>query len=168
MILRPPALYGPRDHAFLPLFRLAQAGWTFRIGKSVEGLSLVDGRDAASATIHLLETPGVGGPYFVDDGHGYSWSEVVAALSEACGRRVRTVRLSLGILRMIARLLGSGRTEKLPLLQKDRLVDLTAPGWVCSGRKLRQETDFRPQHDLKHGFAEALTFYQRNGWLHAS
>ena len=46
-VLRPPALYGPRDRDFLPLLKMARAGWTVRLGRSMGGLSLVDGRDAA-------------------------------------------------------------------------------------------------------------------------
>ncbi|MFH1843273.1 MAG: NAD-dependent epimerase/dehydratase family protein [bacterium] len=168
VILRPPALYGPRDSAFLPLFKLARAGWTVKIGHTMAGLSLVDGRDAAAAAVTLLETTSATGPFFVDDGFIHTWADMTAALALAFRRRVRTVTIPWGLLGFLARLVGSQRAQRLPVLHPDRMRDVAAPGWVCSGAKLRQETDWLPQRDLNTGFRETLEFYVRNGWLHAS
>lgn len=168
VILRPPALYGPRDSAFLPLFKLARAGWLPRVGSQLRALSLVDGRDAAAAVLSLLESERAAGPYFVDDGHVYGWADLAAALAFAWRRRVRTVTIPVGLLRVAARLVGKQRARGLPLLHPDRLRDVTVPGWVCSGDKLRRDTDFRTGRDLRQGFQQTLVFYTSNGWLHAT
>jgi len=167
VILRPPALYGPRDNAFLPLFKLARAGWTVQIGHTMAGLSLVDGRDAAAAAVTLLETKSTTGPFFVDDGHIHSWANLTAALALAFRRRIRTVTIPLGLLGLLAKLVGSRRAQKLPMLHPDRMRDAAAPGWVCSGAKLRQETGFQARYDLNSGFRETLEFYVLNGWMNA-
>ncbi len=165
VILRPPALYGPRDRAFLPLFRLAQAGWTARFGRTLQSLSLVDGRDAARGIVALLETESTSGPYFIDDGHVYGWTDVATALGRACRRRVRTLTLPTGLLRLAARLVGSRLAERTTLLNAGRMADITVPGWVCCGEKLRHETGFTPQWNLESGFRETMEYYLRNGWL---
>jgi len=165
VILRPPALYGPRDKAFLPLFRLAQKGWTVRLGHRMEGLSLVDGRDAARAVIALLETESATGAFFVDDGFAYDWSHVASALSQACHRRIKTIIVPTLVLRATAWLVGPRRAERSTLLNRDRLADISVPGWVCSGEKLRRETGFTPQWELARGFAETLADYLKKGWL---
>jgi nucleoside-diphosphate-sugar epimerase len=165
VILRPPALYGPRDRAFLPLFRLAQKGWTARLGHRMEGLSLVDGRDAARAVVALLETESATGVYFVDDGFAYDWSAVAAALSHACHKKIRTIVVPTWVLRVGAWLVGPHQAERSTLLNRDRLTDISVPGWVCSGEKLRRETGFEPRWDLAGGFAETLADYREKGWL---
>lgn len=156
-ILRPPGLYGPRDRDFVPLFRAARLGWTVRVGRKLEGLSLVDGRDAAAAAVALLECPEARGVFFVDDGHaGYDWAELAAALSGAVGRRVRVLPLPLGLLKMAAAVAGRGRAARSPVLNPDRRRDLDSPGWVCDGARLRQVTGFRAAFDLATGFQDTV------------
>jgi nucleoside-diphosphate-sugar epimerase len=164
-ILRPPALYGPHDRAFLPLFRLAMGGWMFRLGGRLSGFSLVDGRDAAAGVLALLESDQAKGPYFIDDGHAYAWPDIAAALGQACRRRIRTIKIPLGLLRTVARLMGPGRAAQAPLLHPDRLADLGADGWVCSGEKLRRETGFVARRGLEMGFQETLDYYRHHDWL---
>jgi nucleoside-diphosphate-sugar epimerase len=166
-VLRPPALYGPRDRAFLPLFRLAQRGWSLRLSGGPAALSLLDGRDAAGAVLALLETAAACGAYFVDDGRAYDLADLAAALALAFRRRNRPLPVPLSWLRGAAWLLGR-RAERLPLLHPDRLADLTVPGWVCSSARLRRDTGFRPQYDLRSGIAETLVFYRQNDWLPAT
>ncbi|MFO7608975.1 MAG: NAD-dependent epimerase/dehydratase family protein [Candidatus Krumholzibacteriia bacterium] len=160
-VLRPPALYGPRDREFLPLLRLAARGWTVRLG-SLEGLSLVDGRDAAAAAVALLATPAAEGVFFVDDGQrGYGFAALADALGQALGRRVRLATLPLWPLRLGTRLLPRASA----VLTSDRAHDLEQPGWVCDGRRLEAVTGFRPQRRAARGLTETVAFARQAGWL---
>lgn len=208
--LRPPALYGPRDHEFMPLLRAARAGWTARFGTALSGLSMVHGADAASAVAALLAEPAAVGAYFVDDATpdgttpngtspgsgppdsaatdgapttadyaplctdhrharqhawGYDFDEIRDALQHVMDRRIRRLNLSLGPLRLASRLLGHGPLARSPLLNPDRLADLSAPGWVCSGERLLRETRFRPRHDLFTGMRDTVDACLSLGWL---
>lgn len=164
-ILRPPALYGPRDAAFLPLFKLARWGWAPQLDGGPRALSLVHGRDAAAAAVALLETAAAAGPYFVEDGHAYDWRDLRAALASAFGRPVWPLRLSTGVPHLIARLLGPSRAERTRLFNSERLASLSAPGWVCRGDHLRAETGFCARYDLAAGFRDTLRWYREQGWL---
>ena len=165
-ILRPPSLYGPRDREFLPLIKLATHGWTGRLGSQMTGLSLVDGRDAATAAVALLETASAGGTFFVDDGRtGYDWSALAEALEKMAGRRIRTIRLPLVWLKILSFLAGQSRAARSPVLNRDRIQDLETDGWVCDGSRLAAATGFRAQRDAARGFAETLEFYREEGWL---
>jgi len=162
--LRPPGLYGPRDRAFLPLFKAGRLGLSARIGR-VRELSLTDGRDAARAAVLLAEDERARGPYFVDDGTPHAFADLTAALSRAFGRRILTLRLPVGLLRFTARLVGRARASTLPLLAEDRLRDVAVDGWVCSGEKIRSELGYAGARDITTGFAETLEFYRQEGWL---
>lgn len=163
-VLRPPALYGPRDVAFLPLFKAARLGLSARIGR-VKALSLVDGRDAARAAVMLAADDRASGTYFVDDGRAHTFADLVDALSRAVGRGIVTLPLPVGLLRFVARLVGGSRADALPLLAPDRLRDVDVDGWVCSGDRLRSELGFAGARPLEVGFAETLEFYRRESWL---
>jgi nucleoside-diphosphate-sugar epimerase len=165
-ILRPPSLYGPRDAEFLPLFRLARRGWTGRIGRRLTGLSLVHGRDAAEAAVALLETRSASGAYFVDDGRaGYDWNDLAEALGTMAGRKIRTFPVPLGLLKLAAFLVGRHRSNRSPVLNRDRIRDLEAAGWVCNGRRLVETTGFEARWDAAAGFTDTLDFYLKEKWL---
>lgn len=166
-ILRPPALYGPRDRAFLPLLRAARRGWTVRLGR-IAAVSLVDGRDAAAAAAHLLDDARATGPWFVDDGRAYTNADLAAALGRVCGRRVRSFLLPLWLLRTLAALIGGGRAARLPVLSTDRLIDAAQTGWVCDGARLRDELGFAGARGLEQGLRETLASYLAEGWLDAT
>ena len=165
-ILRPPSLYGPRDAEFLPLIRMATWGWTGRLGRRLEGLSLVHGRDAAAAAVALLETDTAVGAYFVDDGRtGYDWPALAEALAHMAGRRIRTLTVPLGGLKLLSYLAGGSRAARSPVLNRDRIRDLDVEGWVCDGRRLVAATGFRPRWDAARGLADTLAFYRKARWL---
>jgi nucleoside-diphosphate-sugar epimerase len=165
-ILRPPALYGPRDKDFLPLLKMAGAGWTARLGTRMTGLSLVDGRDAAAAAVALLFTPAAEGVFFVDDGaRGYDHAGLTAALAAAAGRPVRTLPVPLWPLRALSKVCGRLPAARLPVLNPDRVRDLSAVGWACDGRRLVAVTGFAPRFDAARGLTETMAFCRREGWL---
>jgi nucleoside-diphosphate-sugar epimerase len=177
--LRPPSLYGPRDREFGPLLRAAARGWTARFGDRMQGLSLVDGRDAATAAVALLEAPGATGVYHLDDGPGpdgprdpgrrwpwgYDWDELRTTLTHLFVRPVRRLRVPLGLLRLASRLAGERRRRSSPVLHPDRIRDLDTPGWVCTAARLRADTPWRPRFDLASGLRDTLDFYRRRGWM---
>lgn len=180
VVLRPPALYGPRDHAFLSLFRAGQAGWAVRLGDRMTGLSLVHGRDAAGAAIALLTHETARGVYFVDDGSappnaaapaprrhacGYELTEFTATLAALLRRRIRSVAIPVGLLQAASRLAGARLAARAPILSRDRIVDLSAPGWVCCGDRLSRDTGFACRFGLYAGLLDTLAFYRQNGWL---
>lgn len=173
-ILRPPSLYGPRDREFLPLYRAALHGWTLRLGGNLDGVSLVDGRDAAAAAVALLTTPNARGTYFVSDRNvGYDWDAIRSALARAAGRRLRRLDVPLGMVKAAAAVAGlwrgvlgnAVRSGGGPMLNADRMRDLSAPGWVCDGSRLTRDTGFVPARDAANGFAEAMAHARQIGWL---
>jgi len=96
---------------------------------------------------------------------GYDFDEIRAALQHVMDRRIRRLNVPLGPLRLASRLLGHGPLARSPLLNPDRLADLSAPGWVCSGERLLRKTRFRPRHDLFTGLRDTVDACLSLGWL---
>jgi nucleoside-diphosphate-sugar epimerase len=166
VVLRPPSLYGPRDAEFLPLFKAATKGITARMGRSMTGLSLVHGRDAASAAVALLECEQAAGTFFVDDGQrGYDWQELASVLASVTGKKIRTLPVPLWVLKFVSLMAGPIRSASSPVLNRDRIRDLETRGWVCDGALLRQTTGWSPEFNASTGFADTMKFFKEQGWL---
>lgn len=166
VILRPPGLYGPRDREFLPLFKAARLGISASIGRKMEGLSLVDGRDCATAAVTLLQCSQAEGTFFVDDGHcGYRWPEIAAAMGAALDRKVRHLTVPLGLIKFFSTIVGEKRATRSPVLNRDRILDLDTTGWVCDGSRLREATGFSANYPLREGFTETVLDLKEQGLL---
>ena len=93
--MRPPAVYGPGDRAFLVLFRLAARHGVFPLlGDGRQELSLVFARDLARALVAAANSPAtLGGTYHAAHAEVVSQRALGLALGRALARPVRFVRL---------------------------------------------------------------------------
>ncbi len=166
-ILRPPALYGPRDRAFVRLFAWARRGWTVRAVGGLREMSLLDGRDCAAAAVALVKTPTAHGVYFAADERRLNWHDLAEALRQATQRPVRALVAPVGVLRLLAGRGESGRraAARWSLLDPEVVARLAPAAWTCDGARLRQDTAWRPQRDLARGFRETWAFYLDAGWI---
>jgi nucleoside-diphosphate-sugar epimerase len=167
-VLRPAAVYGPRDVDFCPAFRAVSRGWKPLLGGGRAGLSLVFARDLARAVLACLD-PGQarGGTYHV--AHPVAWTQraFLARIAEALGVRARRLRLPRVALYPVC-LAGEVRarlTGSATMLNLQKIPELSAPGWVCSTRKARRELGFVAETELDDGIRATLDWYRRQGWL---
>ena len=167
VILRPPAVYGPRDAEFLRLFKAVKHHVQPRLGRT-QALSLVFVRDLAEAVVTCLNHPAAAGrTYFV------AAREVVTAQSMAeeiaAQMKVWTLPLPLpaGLLwpLCLGREVLSRVTGKPSVLSLQKFAELRAPGWVCDPTRLERETGCTCPTTLRAGAAQTLAWYQQHHWL---
>jgi nucleoside-diphosphate-sugar epimerase len=166
-ILRPPAVYGPRDTEFLALFKAVRSHLLPRpSGK--QALSLVFVRDLAEAAVACLEPPAaVGKTYFV------AGREVVTgrlmAQEIASTMKQWTVPLPVPVsvfwLVCLAHAVRSRLTGRPSLLNMQKFAELRAPGWVCDPSRFEKEIGYECRTTLRLGIAETLSWYRQNRWL---
>jgi dihydroflavonol-4-reductase len=167
-IVRPPAVYGPRDRAFLTLFRAARCGLVPLLGDGRQQLTLVHARDLARALVAAGTSPRtLGGVYHAGDERSLTQRELAHAVGDAVGRAVRPlplppwlVRPTLAATAVAARALG-----RAPFLDGDKCRELLAPGWVCSSAALLRDAGWRAEIALATGLAETAASYRELGWL---
>ncbi|MBA2565640.1 MAG: NAD-dependent epimerase/dehydratase family protein [Gemmatimonadetes bacterium] len=167
VIVRPPAVYGPRDSDVLAVFRLAARGFAVRLAPADQRLSLVHVRDVAHGLMDAAEHGAGEGVFYVSDGRIHAWSDVIAAIGAAVGRAVRALpvpRPAATALahasRLLARLTGSK-----PLLTPERVRDLGQRDWTCDDSRARRELGYRSAFELSAGMADTAAWYRANRWL---
>jgi len=167
-VVRPPAVYGPRDENFVSLFRPAhRRGLAPIVGSPAKQVTLVHVADLVECLwLAARADAAVGKAYFVGSGT-HAWSEVIVALEAALGRRLRRVRVPTLLVRA-AGWLGALRwavTGKPQLITPRKVRDLLQPRWTCSWAKAERELGYRPSVSLERGMRETAEWYVEHGWL---
>jgi nucleoside-diphosphate-sugar epimerase len=167
-IVRPPAVYGPRDQAFLTLFRTASRGVVPLLGDGRQEITLVHAADLAQALVAAATSGAtLGGTYHAGNPKPVTQRELAEAVGRAIGRTPRCptlpgplVRGLLGVAGAAARAVG-----RAPLLDGDKANELLAPGWACSSQALRRDAGWAAEIPLDEGLAETARAYREAGWL---
>ena len=166
--LRPPAVYGPRDEAFLPLFKAVKAHILPRFGGGRQTLSLVFAEDLAEAVATCLTHPAAAGKTFYVASGEVTTAHAMAR--EIAGQmKIRTLLLSLPTVALwplcCLQETLSWLTRRPNVLSRQKYAELRAPGWVCDPTRLRQEAGFVGGTTLKNGIAKTLAWYRQERWL---
>ena len=166
-ILRPPAVYGPRDRGFFTLFQAVKSHVLPLTSKS-QALSLVYVKDLAEAVATCLDHgPALGKTFFV------AGSQVVTgrAMAEEIARQMKqwTVPCPLPTYAFwpvcVFGELSAHLTGKANLLNLQKFAELRAPGWVCDPSLLKREIGFSCGTGLQDGVKETLAWYQQEKWI---
>ena len=167
VIVRPTAVYGPRDRDILAAFKLARRGLALRVGDEAQRLTMIHARDLAEALIGAAYAPRPAARYHVSDGSTYTWTDVIAAIGDAVGRRPRAIPIPRGVAMAAAagQMLESVVRRTKPLLTVDRIGELAAADWSCDTSRARAELGFAARISLLKGMHETAAWYRAEGWL---
>jgi nucleoside-diphosphate-sugar epimerase len=167
-ILRPAAVYGPRDTEFLAVFQQVKRRVMPLVSGTKRHLNLVYGPDVAAAVLcSLLHERGAGGTYHVAADPPCTDEELMGEI--AAQLRCRPVRLRIpqaGLyLASVIQEVLSLATGRPNMLSRQKLPELLAPGWVCSTEKIRRDLGFTAPTSLTEGVSRTLEWYRGEGWL---
>ncbi|MEQ5787261.1 NAD(P)-dependent oxidoreductase [Erythrobacter sp. NFXS35] len=166
-IIRPPAVYGPRDIDMLDLFRAAKRG---AVPLPPGGAtSIIHADDLADLLIALTENaaPTRKKIYEPDDGREGGWShkELAAAIGRSVGRpSVFAPHLPRAVLEVAAasdRLLRGDRAKLTP----DRVGYMCHPNWVSRSDRHVPPGYWQPRIAGDVGLKATAEWYRREGWL---
>jgi nucleoside-diphosphate-sugar epimerase len=167
VILRPPAVYGPRDVEFLRLFRAVKSHILPKPGVR-QALSLVFVRDLAKAVVTCLDHPAAAGKTYFVAAKEIVTTQIMAG-EIAAQMKVWTLPLPLPSAFLWAMCLTqelmSRLTGKANVLSLQKFAELRAPGWVCDPTLLERETGCACSTTLEEGVAETLAWYRQHHWL---
>jgi len=165
--IRPPAVYGPRDKAFLRLYRLLKRH-VMPVLRADERFTLVYAEDLARAAYLALTHPRASGEiYFVGEPESTDSVEMGECIRLALGTWAVTVRPPGFVLQtgaLVGELVGLA-TGSPPLLSREKLREITAGDWLCSSAKIRSQLGWTPQVGLEEGIARTAAWYREAGWI---
>ena len=168
-VIRPPMIYGPRDHEAFAFFQSVSMRFLPYLGDGKNTMSVVYASDAARACIQAIErdVPS-GSAYFIDDGKVYVWLDMLKDIERAVGKEA-LVRLSIPFpvvrgVAMFNEIVGK-ISNKAMMLTRDKLAELSAPHWVCDSSDTRRDLGWEPKVGWEEGTRLSAAWYRENGWM---
>lgn len=161
-IIRPPAVYGPRDTDFFLVFRAVQNRFFPDWGKSSYSLIYVE--DLVQGMIMAAEEEGAADKiYYLADSRIYTNDDILAAMSLAMGRKAFRLRLPRSILPAIAVLLK--KIRKKGIINPDKIQEIRYSNWICDPARARKDLGFYAETPLGEGFKKTADWYRKEKWL---
>lgn len=167
VILRPTAVYGPRDRDFLALFQWIQRGFNPSVGAHRQRLSMIYVKDLAVAAVGLLTLPEARPCYLASDLQAYEKEDLGEIIAGLMGKRVTRLSLPLGILRPVIGLseIAHRLFGRHPFLGREKLNEVSAANWLCDSSTLWDDLGIKPSYSLERGLKETWEWYKEKGWL---
>jgi nucleoside-diphosphate-sugar epimerase len=168
-ILRPGAIYGPRDNEILEAFRSIQRGLLPLVAGGLAKGVWIYATDCAEACIRAIEADVPSGRiYFVDDGCGPIELKRMLADAEAALGRSALVRASLPVPLLMAVARGLevfGRVTNRPVMLTREKANMLLQDWICDSSETQRDLGWRAQVPWSEGVKRAVAWYRENGWL---
>lgn len=164
-IVRPPAVYGPRDKDMFELFRSAKYGFVPIPPKGRTSIIHVD--DLAECLLALAPAgTATGATLEPDDSHegGYEHGELAKLIGKAVGKSVIAPNMPAPLLRLAAkgdRLLRGDKAKLTP----DRVGYMVHSDWVCRPERAVPTDIWTPRIPGPEGLAQTARWYEVEGWL---
>lgn len=167
-VIRPPAIFGPRDRQFWYFFRMVKRGFVPKFTKQSVLLSLAYVKNLVAGILLAAENPrAIGEIFFLADARPYTTSEVIEAMAQALQVQVKEIYIPRPVLYSLAFTLETlSKISGIPTrLNRDRVRDLTRNCWVVSIEKARQTLGYQPLIALEESISETARWYKQAGWL---
>jgi nucleoside-diphosphate-sugar epimerase len=168
VIIRPPAVFGPRDKDILEMFKWVSYGFKPIIGSSEKTLSLVYAPDLAKGIIQAtIDERTIGQTYNIADPIIFTFSSLIDYIASLVNKRTiylpfpKELFYSLaGIVQFVS---AFGKIPALLTVEKAR--DLLQKHWVCDSRKIREHIGFQTSTSIYDGLNKTFQWYKETGWL---
>ena len=167
-IVRPPAMYGPRDTEIFIYFQTISRGLNSMIGFDDKRLSLLHCDDLVRGMILAAESEkSIGETYFISSEEYYSWPQVGRLTAEIMGTRYFTVRLPHGLVFMVAGAAQfvAGLQRRPATLNVEKARDITQRYWTCDVSKAKRDLGYSQEMRLEEGIRNTVDWYREHGWL---
>jgi nucleoside-diphosphate-sugar epimerase len=166
-ILRPPAVYGPRDRDLLPVFRMATLRFQPVIGRR-HTFDMVYVKNLVHAIVLALESEAAANrTYHVADARPCTWAELGERLGEYLGKPPLTVAMP-GRLVAAAGWVGQRAARWVGgevKLNDQKVREMRVRAWRISCARARAEIGYEPPWDIAEAVAETFDWYRAHGWV---
>jgi nucleoside-diphosphate-sugar epimerase len=167
-IVRPPAVYGPRDNGLLTVFHAVKMGIMPQMGFSEKFASLVHVSDLINGiTLAGESSRSAGQTYFISNKEYYSWDKIGEIAARVMKKKA--IRLKVPVLIVYGAAAISGLaghfSKKANIFNLEKGRDIVQKAWTCDITKARNELGYQPVVPIEEGIERTVRWYKEQGWL---
>lgn len=167
LIIRPTAVYGPREKDLYIVFKLINKNLELFVGSKKQHLSFVYVKDLVKAVFQTMESNIVNKGYFVSDGNVYDGEILGNIIKEQLNKKTIRIKVPVEMARLIAIITEGTKyiTGKQTVLNFEKIKELESTNWKCDVQPLFEEFNFKPEYNLSQGINETIRWYKESNWL---
>ena len=167
VILRPTAVYGPRDKDFLSFFKIINWHIEPYMGSPTQLLSFIYVKDLARIALLSLSANVINKTYHVSDGHTYTCLRMAELTKAVLKKKTLLIVIPTWLLKAIVECMENvARIRQKPaILNRDKYKELTAMNWSCDDNELFTDINYTPLYSLLQGIREVIDWYKEKKWL---
>jgi len=168
VVLRPSAVYGPRDTDMFAYFKLVSRRVKPCFFGEDQYFSLCYVEDVIQAILlTACATTPTGEIFFVSDGHEYRMEEIGDVLARALEIKAVRIRVPKAVIFGIASLSEhlSRFSRKPSLISRGKAEEMVQCHWGCDIAKARALLGFEPRIGLLEGARRTVDWYRKENWL---
>ena len=168
MIIRPTAVYGPREKDLFTVYQLLNKGLDLSVGLEDQKLTFIFVKDLVRVILDSTLAHKKNVAYFATDLAVHTSTSYNKAIQKALGNRMALkIKLPITVVKVIGFVSEKvgGIFGKYPALNVEKVNELEANSWVCDTSSLVNDLKYSPHYDLEKGLEESIRWYKENNWL---
>jgi nucleoside-diphosphate-sugar epimerase len=168
IILRAPAVFGPRDRDFLQYFRLIKRRILPILCGKRRLLSLCYVKDLARAIDLIIQQDTASGEVFnIADPKPYGWDEFGKTAGNVMGKSLISLKIPDFLLSLVSVFSQAAITvtQKTILLNPYKIKEMKEKCWIADVTKAQEKLAFSPQYTLGKALQETIDWYIQHKWL---
>jgi len=166
-ILRPPAVYGPREDQIYTLFKIMKYGITPIVGDGHNPkLSMVYVSDVIRGIEKASQVDSEGVHTYFISGQITCWHDIKQIADTVLGKKSVALKLNPAIVKKVAGFIETTATlfGSYPVVNREKAREMVLE-WTCSHEKASRELDYSPEVSLEEGISRTLHWYKKHNWL---
>ncbi len=167
-IVRPPAVYGPRDTEIYLIFKTYKMGLLTLIGFNKKEVSVVHVKDLVRGIYLAAISPNaVGEIYFIGSKQYYNWDQMGEAISKSMGKKALTLKLPHFLVYLVGAIAEffSWFSSKAATFNFEKARDFVQEAQTCNSTKAFNHFGYVSEISLEDGMKDTVDWYRKNGWL---
>jgi len=167
IILRPTAVYGPREKNLLTVFKTINMGLEPYLGFKKQHVSFIFIHDLVDVFFKIIESDVCKKEYFISDGNDYSTEDLNQLIRYYLRKRTFKIRIPLFLVRVFAFISGlfSSLSGKISIFNLEKVNELECTNWICDINPLIKDTGFKAKFNLDEGIRQTIEWYKTNKGL---
>jgi nucleoside-diphosphate-sugar epimerase len=167
-VLRPAAVYGPREDQIYSFFKMANKRFCPIVGDgNYPRVSMIHVSDVIQACLKAVSQNNAGvETYCLANEPVYSWDQIWKTTQHVLGKKAIPIYIKPRYVKKLAS--GIEQVSTLfgyyPVINREKANELILE-WTCSIKKAKNELCFAPDYSLEEGISRTIHWYQKHHWL---